>query len=305
MSRRATVRAMTLAVMLTAPALGGCGGLIGIRDPTSYGDGQTDLDGGAIAIGTDAGTGSEAGEPLDSDLVLWYRFDESTGVLANDSASWGGVARNGTLAVAVAGEAVFSTNSKVGSHSLSLKDVQGVGGGYVVALPSPGLQTIVPGAATFACWVYLGVSQSWQRVFDFGSVKNGVPSAYMFLTTNEAELGVPGSVRFTITNSGMSGEQKIDILNATPLTLNAWHHLAVVLSEGTTSYVGNLYVDGVLMGTNPSLTVHPFQLGATDLNYLGRSMYSSDPFFNGQIDDFRIYRRALSAADISTLISTR
>ena len=37
----------------------------------------------------------------------------------------------------------------------------------------------------------------------------------------------------------------------------------------------------------------------TTLNWLGRSPYSSDPFFYGSLDDFRIYKRALSAEEIT------
>jgi hypothetical protein len=35
------------------------------------------------------------------------------------------------------------------------------------------------------------------------------------------------------------------------------------------------------------------------LNYLGRSQFSSDPMFNGYIDDFRVYNYALSDTEIA------
>ena len=43
----------------------------------------------------------------------------------------------------------------------------------------------------------------------------------------------------------------------------------------------------------------PGLLGATANNYLGKSQYN-DPYFNGSINEFRIYNTALSAAQIAT-----
>ncbi|HSB02319.1 MAG TPA: LamG-like jellyroll fold domain-containing protein [Anaerolineales bacterium] len=42
-------------------------------------------------------------------------------------------------------------------------------------------------------------------------------------------------------------------------------------------------------------------LGSTTQNWIGRSEYSSDPYLNGAIDEFRIYSRALSAAEVLAL----
>jgi hypothetical protein len=46
-------------------------------------------------------------------------------------------------------------------------------------------------------------------------------------------------------------------------------------------------------------------VGTTTLNWLGRSLFAADPLFNGSIDDFRIYQRALSATEISALLTLR
>ena len=46
------------------------------------------------------------------------------------------------------------------------------------------------------------------------------------------------------------------------------------------------------------------RIGNTPNNWIGRSAFVADPYFAGLIDDFRIYNRALSAAEISTLFST-
>jgi len=47
--------------------------------------------------------------------------------------------------------------------------------------------------------------------------------------------------------------------------------------------------------------VRPSNLGNTANNWIGRSQFAVDPFFDGFIDDFRIYSRALSATEIAAL----
>jgi hypothetical protein len=139
---------------------------------------------------------------------------------------------------------------------------------------------------TIAAWINLDTAATWSRVFDFG---DGT-TRYMFLTPRSGS----NTLRFGISTSGSSGQQRID----TPaLPANVWKHVAVTLS-GT---VGTIHVDGVAVATNANLTLTPGDLGNTTNNWIGRSQFSADPFLDGKIDDFRIYSRALSFAEISAL----
>jgi hypothetical protein len=192
------------------------------------------------------------------------------------------------------GAAAFSTMRQVGTYALSLTSNGSTGGGY---LTIPSLQTLVSGPATLATWVYVTAQTKWQRVFDLGNST----TTYMFLTTGEG-TDSKYFVRFAITTGGSTAEQRIDSTAA--LSLNAWHHLAVVLADGS-PYTGSLYVDGALAGSNAAMTLHPADLGATTANYIGRSQYTADPYFKGLIDDFRVYRRALTATEIMTLYALR
>jgi len=171
-------------------------------------------------------------------------------------------------------------------------------GAYVSA---PNLSTVAPTALTIACWVYMTADRSWQRVFDFGKApaSGASPTSYMFLTTHQGSTGT-GSVRFAITTSGNFNEQQIDMSTPAIPSLNAWHHLAVTLGSGST-YTGTLYIDRAVAGTNTAMTRHWSDLGVTDANSFGRSAFSSDPYFAGMLDDCRVYRRALSAAEITAL----
>jgi hypothetical protein len=143
---------------------------------------------------------------------------------------------------------------------------------------------------TIACWVYWNAARNWERIFDFGSGTG----RYMFLTPRSGS----GTVRFAITVDGGHGEQAVTGTAALPTA--QWVHVAVTLS----GQLATLYVNGTAVGTNSAEFLPPWQLGGTGQNWIGRSQYAGDPYFNGRIDEFRIYRGALTAADIAALIAS-
>jgi len=61
-----------------------------------------------------------------------------------------------------------------------------------------------------------------------------------------------------------------------------------------------LYQDGRLVaeGHTPAL---PSDVGVTDQNFLARSQFAADDFYFGSIDEFRIYDRTLSLAEVRYL----
>jgi len=141
----------------------------------------------------------------------------------------------------------------------------------------------VANASTFAGWVKWRGGGAWQRIFDFGSGTG----QYFFLTPSN---GVTGRMRFAIKPSGGS-ETIIDA--PAPLPIGSWCHVAVVLD----GIRGKLYLNGYPVATNNNVTVRPWQVLAKT-NYVGDSQFTADPSFNGQIDSFRIYGRALTDADV-------
>ena len=205
-------------------------------------------------------------------LQTYLAFDEGTGTSAADSSGNG---NKGTLV----GGATWATG-KVGK-AVSLDGSSGY-----VSLPTG----IVAGLGDFtvAAWVYWNAASNWQRVFDFGTGAD----QYMMLTPRSGS----GTARFAITLTSNGGEQVINAPSALPT--GQWTHVAVTLSGN----VGTLYVNGSAVGTNTAMTFTPFQLGNTGQNWIGRSQYS-DPYFNGLIDEFRIYRNALSADQVEALFT--
>ncbi|MFZ0033784.1 MAG: LamG domain-containing protein, partial [Sedimentisphaerales bacterium] len=77
---------------------------------------------------------------------------------------------------------------------------------------------------------------------------------------------------------------------------NVWHHVA-----GT--YDGNevkLYIDGVLKAT----TAHSGTIGTNTYNVnIGTNSQYPERLYNGLIDDVRIYDKALSQAEIASIMA--
>ncbi|MGC3991952.1 MAG: LamG domain-containing protein [Chthoniobacteraceae bacterium] len=205
--------------------------------------------------------------------VAHLKFDETSGTTAVDSTRNGW---NGTLV-----NSPTWTTGKI-NNAVSLASASS----QYVTLPS-GVVASQTGS-TLAGWVYLNSVSNWQRIFDFGTGT----TKYMFLTPTNSSTS---KIRFAITTSGSSGEQKID--GTAALGASAWHHVAVTLTGST----GTLYVDGAQVGQNTAMTLTPSSLGTTTQNYLGKSQFTADPYLNGLVDDFHIYSGALTAAQIATL----
>jgi hypothetical protein len=224
-------------------------------------------------------------------MVVWYKFDESSGTSAADSS---GNNRNGTVTTVGGGSATFSTTHQVGTHAINLAGTSSTVGGYV-AVPASLNAMGATAAVTIACWVNISTARNWARVWDFNNTST---TGYMFLTTQEQTAGL---VRFAITQTNNAAEQQ---LSSASTLATGWHHIAVVLAAGAT-YTGTLYVDGASVATNTAMTLHPSDIGNTANNWIGRSAFTADPYLAGLIDDFRVYNRALTAAEITTLYAVR
>lgn len=167
--------------------------------------------------------------------------------------------------------------------------LNGSSGAQYVALPAGITAQLTD--FTIASWVNVGSADTWMRVFDFGQ-NAGV---YMFLTPAAGIAGTPP--RFAITTGGSGQEQQLTGGSALPA--GEWVHLAVTLS-GTT---GTLYVNGQVAATNTAMTLNPASLGNPANLWIGKSEFS-DPPLNGTVDEFQVFDRALSQAEVSSLLGS-
>lgn len=102
-------------------------------------------------------------------------------------------------------------------------------------------------------------------------------------------FGYNGTNSFRVTyNNSFSAN-----INNAAISDNNWHHIVVTAGNGNLK----TYKDNVLLATH-SITITDQTL---DAFAIGFRKYNNDLYFDGEIDQVRIYDAVLSAADVSTL----
>jgi hypothetical protein len=274
-----------------AGGTGGSGGTIGAGGTISTGGiasssggvtgtgGSTTPDAASVCTGY-VGTGAGG---LSLGLVAYYPCEQATGTTLPD------LSGNGNDAILVTGTGGTAGYSFAAGKVGNALDLAKASKGYAT-LPAGLLSTACE--ATVATWVYINTSVDWQRIFDFGKDQN----IYMYLTPSNSTTHV---LRFAISASGNSSAYEQVVDGQAPLPTGTWNHVAVVLG----SRGGILYLNGVQVGANTGLNLRPADLGNPPNYYIGRSQFSSDPYFDGDVDEFRLYGRALTQAEIQALAS--
>jgi len=130
---------------------------------------------------------------------------------------------------------------------------------------------------TFEAWVTDEGSGTWARIFDFGFSTGGENNPnqgtnYVFITPQSGG----GVLRAAITVGGSGNEQVVE-WPGSRLPIGRPAHVVFTIDAG--NRIGRLYVDGQLVGENPSMTHNPTMLGYTVNNWLGRSQWVWDPYF--------------------------
>ena len=197
-----------------------------------------------------------------------------------------------------------NANDSVGSANGQLVGGASISGGAVVLNGSSAYvnlpNNIVTGytAVTIETWVTDTGGYTWARIFDFGNSTGGEDFPlgsgtsgiqYMFLTPHSGSGTLLGYYTTPSVSQGMEWP-------GTALPTGVRQHI-VWASDGT-ARMGWLYVNGVLVASNTSMTLTPAALGNTTNDWIGRSQYN-DPLFKGSISDFRIYNGALAPLQVA------
>jgi glucose/arabinose dehydrogenase len=134
---------------------------------------------------------------------------------------------------------------------------------------------------TLELWAKPRTLVAWQSLL----MKEAPPDDYAYSLYATNSVGNPG---------GYAGPGNLPA--PTPLQTNAWSHLAFT-NDGTAS---KLYVNGTLVSTGPPQAA-PATAG---LLHIGGDSIWPGEFFDGSIDEVRVYNRALTAGQIGTDMTT-
>ncbi|TXH08286.1 MAG: LamG domain-containing protein [Candidatus Moraniibacteriota bacterium] len=211
------------------------------------------------------------GAGLDSGLAGYWKLDEGSGTSAADASGNG---RTGTL-----NNGVTWTTGRIGGAV----DLDGAND-YISVTSPPTLGT----SYTIAYWAKLDVVASTGVIVGYRSTTAGTPVYF--------QINADTSSTFVVRSSSGSGEGISTYTNGLSTT-GVWYHVTGVRRGNTIQvYINGNPGTADLTSTFGAIAANSLLIGATNVG-------SSSPsfFFNGQIDEVRLYDRALSEDEITQL----
>ncbi|MBI4094803.1 MAG: prepilin-type N-terminal cleavage/methylation domain-containing protein [Candidatus Liptonbacteria bacterium] len=232
---------------------------------TAAADGGTDRT--RIEMGSDLALWTKA-----SGLVGYWNFDEGSGTTANDSS---GNTNTGTLTNMELTDWVDGKQNK----ALSFDGVN-----EYVSLGSNA--SLAPTDITVEAWFKLNTL----------GVNQVITSQWWWSAWGRLRVTSGNALEWTWVDS----LEVAHSLTSSPLSTGVWYHAAITFNKSATT--AKLYLDGQEVDFEAAPNI---ERGLAVLNaYIGvREEATFGEYFNGAIDEVRVYNRALSASEISSLYS--
>jgi len=202
----------------------------------------------------------DAPDVLSSTIALWH-FDEDVNKIRAD---------NNTTSYAF-----VSADTGIYDGALSFN-----GSDQYVNLP--GTPSDFSNGMTVEFWAKPTSNGSWARFFDFG---NGASNNNIYLSRNDTS----DSLKLGVLNAG---SYIIDLDAPDGIINDEWHHYAVSIDENDAI----IYRDGIEIAKGAGAL--PNNISRIN-NYIGRSNWSGNAYYQGYLDDFHIYSRTLSHSEIN------
>jgi hypothetical protein len=215
-----------------------------------------------------------------TNLEAWYKFDNASDITASAITDYSGKGKNGTNV----GGAYESTIKAKGNGSIYFN--RALTTKPYVQLPSINIPSIQAATGfTVSAWFYSTTNTpAAGRVFEFA-----LNTANFFSVERTGESQTVYNIYIIASGSVISVPQ-------VTLVVNTWNHISISVSTGN---IWTIYFNNV----NRNVTINRSTnfLGSTPLIYISNSVYGSTYTFDGYVDDFRIYNKALTAAEVAVL----
>ncbi len=212
--------------------------------------------------------------PLKGELVSHYQFDDP-GSVGHDDGSF-------NLTGSLGGSAQFSNDSRLGGGSILLDG----NGDYLNVGGASSFSDLIDNGDGFtvAAWIKADSLSGVRRVFSTGMFSGFQGNGWGVGTSGESLFGTTYGVRDFNADSN-------------DLTTGSWHHVAYVFRPAAGQV--RFYVDGAFVTTKSGTS----GMNATSLDFIigGIALPGNGQWFQGRVDDFRIYNTELPFAEISAL----
>ncbi|MGA2244207.1 MAG: LamG domain-containing protein [Verrucomicrobiota bacterium] len=151
---------------------------------------------------------------------------------------------------------------------------------------------------TYEIWTTPNTEPTWARLFDFGTNQGGKGTGGVGGTGGD---GITWDYLCFSDGTGLfhgdleSLTKGESIIYGPSPTAGVYHH--IVFTIDAVAQTAALYDNGVQVSYLTNFTVTPQAVGHTYNDYIGRSQWP-DPYYNGSIDEFRIYNNAVTPIQV-------
>jgi hypothetical protein len=221
--------------------------------------------------------------------IGWWKLDECNGTTAYDSAQNGnGDSRGNTGTITIGATGSNTTTGSCSSGTSTEAWNNGTNGKRNASLDFDGSDDYVQITDT-ANLRFDSASQDYSIFSWIKRATNGT----MYIISKEDADNYGWRMMFNSSNQVVCSEDITDVTSTSTITDTNWHHIGCTIDRDGN---GQVYIDGLPNGSTSSMGSDA--MATTSNIRIGTRSYTSINYFDGQIDDVRIYNYALTSKQV-------